>query len=127
MSRRRVGSAGAQPRRGLIERRLDPVPDFLDLGLGRDQGRAERDHIARHGAHDQPILLAYGRDERASALRRGEGDFCRFVADEFDRADEADAARLTYEGMGGETLEPRLKDRRRALDLAQDVALLVKL
>ena len=51
------------------------------------------------------------------------GALARLVGDEFQRADQADAARLADQGMAGEALQARLEMRRKARRIAHQIAL----
>ena len=79
------------------------------------QRRAERDDVA-DGADDQAFLVAELGELGPERAGRIEGRFGVLVGDEFQRADQTDAARFADERMIGEApaLAPPLELRRPA-------------
>ena len=73
--------------------------------------RAEGDRVADR-ADDQSFFVAEIGELGAERTRRFHRRLGRLVGDEFQRADQADAARLADERVIGETLQPRLELRR---------------
>src|SRR5579871_3502981 len=69
MTVRRITSAHQQllalrPVEALVQGATKPVEQLADLRLVDDEGRAERDAVPDHRAHDQPLGLAKPRDLR---------------------------------------------------------------
>ena len=87
-----LATRSLQGRGDVVERRVQPIKHVLNLALRDDERRAEGDRVVREGADDEAALEGACGDLRREAGRvLGLG--C-LVGDEFDGADQTDAARL---------------------------------
>src|SRR5258708_35257646 len=111
----------------IVERPAEAGHHLVDFGLADDQRRAEGDNVAGHVAQYRPVMLGAAYEIRGNTGLRVEALPGRLVADQLDRADKPDAARLADERMVGIAAEAGRPSRPTPPHPTDDVALLVRL
>src|ERR1700694_191916 len=114
-------------RPGVVERLGEAAHHLVDLSLADYQGWAEGNDVAGHVAQDYTVMLRAANQIRGHTSLRVEALLGRLVADELQRADQADAARFANQRMLAVTADCRLQARSDASHRSDDVALLVDL
>src|SRR5689334_21174864 len=84
---------------GVLKRLRKSREYLIDLAFAYDEGRTESDDVAGHVAQVHAILLRAANEEGCYCRLRIEALLGLFVANDFDRADEADTARFSDERM----------------------------
>src|ERR1700682_638692 len=112
---------------GVVERLGEGAHHLVDLSLADYQRRAEGDDVAGHVAQDDPVLLRAAHQIRGHSSLGVEALLGRFVANELQRTDQADAARFANQRMPAVTSDCVLQARTDASHRSDDVALLVDL
>src|SRR5438105_5646752 len=112
---------------GIVERFGEGAHHLVDLSFADYQRRAKGDDVAGHVAQDYAVMLRTADEIRGDTSLRVEALLARPVADEFHRADQADAARFSNQRMPAVASDCRLQARSDAPHGGDDVALLVDL